>query len=318
MPDLSDLSGLLLPAVGVLVVGYTDTVLTARSFATRGHEINANQELLALGTANIGAGVLGGFPVSSSASRTALAAAAGSRTQLYSLVTLLCVLVVLLFASPLLAQFPTAALGAVIIYAAVRLIDLSEFRRLAAFRRAEFVLALAACVGVLAVDILYGVLLAIGLSVGVMLTRISRPHDAIQGLVPGLAGMHDIDDYPQATLIPGLVVYRYDSPLFFANAENFRRRALAAASPRHGSINWFVLNVEANVEVDITGLDAMEAVRAELTDRGIVFALARVKQDLLDHLDAYGLTGKVGADRIFPTLPTAVAAYHAWVRQHPG
>ncbi len=316
LPDLGNVSDLLLPAVGLLIVGYTDTVLTARSFASRGHEINTNQEMLALGAANIGASVLRGFPVSSSASRTALASAAGARSQLYSLVTLLCVLAVLMFASPLLAQFPTAALGAIIIYAAVRLIDLVEFRRLAAFRRAEIVLALAACVGVLAVDILYGVLLAIGLSVAEMLTRVARPHDAIQGLVPGLAGMHDIDDYPQATLIPGLVVYRYDSPLFFANAENFRRRALAAGTPRDGAVAWFVLNVEANVEVDITGLDAMDAVRAELTDRGIVFALARVKQDLLVRLDAYGLTEKVGANRIFPTLPTAVAAYRAWVEQH--
>ncbi len=318
LPDFRNVSDLLLPAVGVLVVGYTDTVLTARSFSTRDREINANQELLALGAANIGAGVLRGFPVSSSASRTALASAAGGRTQLYSLVTLLCVLVVLLFASPLLAQFPTAALGAIIIYAAIRLIDLSEFRRLMAFRRAEFVLALAACIGVLVVGILYGVLLAIGLSVAEMLARVARPHDAIQGLVPGLAGMHDIDDYPQATLIPGLVVYRYDSPLFFANAENFRRRALAAATARDGAVAWFVLNVEANVEVDITALDAMDAVRAELTHRGIIFALARVKRDLLDDLDAYGLTEKVGADRIFPTLPTAVAAYRAWVEQRPG
>jgi high affinity sulfate transporter 1 len=318
LPDFRNVSDLLLPAVGVLVVGYTDTVLTARSFATRDHEINANQELLALGAANIGAGLLRGFPVSSSASRTALASAAGGRTQLYSLVTLLCVLVVLLFASPLLAQFPTAALGAIIIYAAIRLIDLSEFRRLMAFRRAEIVLALAACVGVLAVGLLYGVLLAIGLSVAEMLARVARPHDAIQGLVPGLAGMHDIDDYPQAALIPGLVVYRYDSPLFFANAENFRRRALAAAAPRDGAVAWFVLNVEANVEVDITALDAMDAVRAELAHRGIVFALARVKRDLLDDLDAYGLTEKVGADRIFPTLPTAVAAYRAWVEQRSG
>jgi sulfate permease, SulP family len=123
--------------------------------------------------------------------------------------------------------------------------------------------------------------------------------------------MHDIDDYPHATLIPGLVVYRYDSPLFFANAENFRRRALDAATRQEG-IAWFVLNVEANVEVDITALDAMEALRAELTSRGIVFALARVKQDLLDDLDAYGLTERIGTDRIFPTLPTAVDAYRQW------
>jgi high affinity sulfate transporter 1 len=312
LPPLTDVASLVLPAVGILIVGYTDTVLTARSFAARsGKEIDANQELMALGVANLGAGALRGFPVSSSASRTALGDAAGSRSQLYALVTLGSVLAVLLAASPLLGQFPTAALGGIIIYAAVRLIDLPEFRRLAAFRRAEFALAVGACVGVLVFDILYGVLLAIGLSVAEMLARVARPHDAIQGFVPGLAGMHDIDDYPEATLIPGLVVYRYDSPLFFANAEDFRRRALAAATSQEATA-WFVLNVEANVEVDITALDAMAALAADLDGRGIVFALARVKRDLLDDLDAYGLTELVGIDRIFPTLPTAVAAYRQW------
>ena len=140
--------------MGILVVGYTDAVLTARSFATRGgREIDANRELLALGASNIGAGLLKGFPVSSSASRTALADAAGARTQVYSLVSLVCVLGVLLFLGPLLALFPTAALGALIIYAAIRLIDVSEFRRLATFRHNEVVIALASCAGVLVVGI---------------------------------------------------------------------------------------------------------------------------------------------------------------------
>ena len=158
-------------------------------------------------------------------------------------------------------------------------------------------------------DILYGVLLAVGLSVAEMLHRVARPHDAVQGFVPGLAGMHDIDDYPQASTVPGLLVYRYDSPLFFANAEDFRRRALAAVEDQREPVAWFVLNVEANVEVDSTGLDALEELRATLAARGIVFALARVKQDLLAALDAYGLTAAIGPDRIFPTLPTAVAAF---------
>ena len=310
LPDVGDLRHLLLPAVGVLVVGYTDTVLTARAFANRGDDpVDANQELLALGTANLGAGLLRGFPISSSGSRTALGAAAGGRTQVYSLVALACVVAVLVFAGPVLALFPTAALGAIVVYAATRLIDVSGFRRLAAFRRSEFLLAMAAFAGVLVFDILYGVLLAIGLSVAEMLHRVARPHDAVQGFVPGLAGMHDIDDYPQATTVPGLLVYRYDSPLFFANAEDFRRRALAAVAGQRDPVVWFVLNMEANVEVDSTGLGALEDLRAELTGRGIVFGLARVKQDLLAALDAYGLTAAVGPEHIFPTLPTAVAAY---------
>jgi SulP family sulfate permease len=315
-PDVDDLTRLLLPAVGVFVVGYTDTVLTARSFAKPGDDqIDANQELLALGAANTGAGLLHGFPISSSASRTSLAVAAGGRTQAYSLVALASVLATLLLLGPLLSRFPTAALGAIVVFAAVRLIDVAEFRRLAAFRRSELLLALAAFAGVLIVDILYGVLLAVGLSVAEMLHRVARPHDAIQGLVPGLAGMHDVDDYPEATTIPGLVVYRYDSPLFFANAEDFRRRALNAVTKHDGPVAWFVLNVEANVEVDITALDAVESLRIELARRGTVLALARVKQDLLDDLDAYGLTASIGRDRIFPTLPTAVAAYDDWRRR---
>lgn len=313
LPDLGDLSDLLLPAVGVLVVGYTDTVLTARSFADRaGYRVDANQELLALGTANIGAGLLRGFPISSSGSRTALGAAAGSRSQAYSLVALAVVVGVLLFLGPLLERFPSAALGAIIVYAAVRLIDVPGFRRLAAFRNTEFALALAACAGVLIFDILYGILVAVGLSVAETLYRVARPHDAVQGFVPGLAGMHDIDDYPQAETVPGLVVYRYDSPLFFANAGDFRRRALAAVEGQEGPVDWFVLNAEANVEVDSTALDAVEQLRKELTGRGVVFALARVKQDLRDDLDRFGLSAAVGEDRIFPTLPTAVEAYKAW------
>ena len=313
-----DLGDLLLPAIGLLIVGYTDNMLTARSFAVRhDEEVDPNQELLALGTANVGAGLLQGFPVSSSASRTSLGDAAGSRTQLFSLVALAAVLAVLLFLGPLLAQFPDAALGAIVVYAAIRLIDLPGFSRLARFRRSELLLALGSLAGVLVFDILYGVLLAVALSVAVMLARIARPHDAIQGLVPGLAGMHDIDDYPQARTVRGLVVYRYDSPLFFANADDFRRRALAAVAGHDGPVAWFVLNTEANVEVDITGLDAVDALRRELDRRGTVFALARVKQDLLDQLSAYGLSTSIGSERIFPTLPTAVAAYQEWREHHP-
>ena len=290
--------------------------LTARSFAARsGDSIDANQELLALGVANLGAGALRGFPVSSSGSRTALGASTGSRTQVYSLTAVVLVLGVLLFLGPVLARFPTAALGAIVVYAAVQLIDVAGFRRLAAFRRSELLLALGALAGVLVLDILYGVLVAVGLSVAELLARSARPHDALQGFVPGLEGMHDVDDYPQARTIRGLVVYRYDSPLFFANAENFRRRALGTVDAQREPVAWFVLNAEANVEVDITALDALEELRQELSRRGIVFAMARVKRDLLDDLDAYGLTTSVGPDRIFPTLPTAVDAYRDWARR---
>ncbi|MET9886662.1 sulfate permease [Streptomyces sp. NPDC006430] len=314
LPSLADLPELLLPALGVLIVGFSDVVLTARAFAAPDdpRPLDANRELLALGAANLGAGFLHGFPVSSSASRTALADATGARSQAYSLVASLGVLAVLLFLAPFLAHTPAAVLGAIVIYAAVRLVELGEFRRLARFRRRELLLALGCTAGVLALGILYGVLLAVALSVVELLARVARPHDAVEGLVPGVAGMHDIDDYPGARTVAGLLVYRYDSPLFFANAEDFHRRALAALDAQREPVEWFLLNTEANVEVDITALDAVEALRRELDRRGIVLALARVKQELREDLDAYGLTASIGEDRIYPTLPTAVAAYRAW------
>jgi high affinity sulfate transporter 1 len=317
LPDVHPavLRELLLPAFTVLIVGFSDDVLTARSFARHEETIAGNRELLALGTANVGASLMHGFPVSSSASRTAIGIAAGSRTQLYSLTAAASVVAVLLFARPVLAHFPAAALGAIVIYAALRLIDVAAFRRLFAFRRTELAIAVATCAGVLSLNILYGVLVAIGLSVADLLVRVARPHDAILGLVPGLAGMHDVDDYPGSQIISGLVVYRYDAPLFFANAEDFRRRALSAAKRGSGPLRWFVLNVEANVEVDFTALEALDAVREEISRQGAVFALARVKQDLLARLRSFGLADKIGDERLFPTLPTAVQAYQAWTRE---
>jgi MFS superfamily sulfate permease-like transporter len=285
-------------------------VLTARTFAVcHGQDIDANAELRALGVCNVGTGLMQGFPVSSSGSRTALGDAVGGRSQLYSIVTLAFVVVVMLFGRGVLATFPSAALGALVIYAALRLIDVPEFKRLARFRHSEVVLALATTVAVLVFGVLYGVLVAIGLSILELLRRMARAHDGVLGFVPGVAGMHDVDDYPQADLVPGLLVYRYDAPLFFANAENFRERAIAAVDDYPGRVDWFVLNAEANVEVDLTALDAVDQLRTELARRGIVFAMARVKQDLRDALEAAGLVDKIGEDYIFPTLPTAVEAY---------
>jgi MFS superfamily sulfate permease-like transporter len=308
--DAGDLRMLILPAFGVALVGYTDTVLTGRAFAGRHDQrVDADAELLALGTANLSAGVLQGFPVSSSGSRTAVAAAAGAKSRLYSLVVLVAVVLTLLVAGPLLETFPAAALGALVVYAALRLVDLGEFRRIGRFRRSELLLALATCAGVVVLDVLYGVLVAVALSVLDLLRRVARPHDGILGIVPGVPGMHDIDDYPAAQTVPGLVVYRYDSPLFFANAEDFRRRAVAAVDRSPEPVRWLLLNAEANVEIDITAIDVLDTLREELAGRGIVLALARVKQDLRNDLMAAGFVDRLGADRIYLTLPTAVRAF---------
>ncbi|MFD7847179.1 SulP family inorganic anion transporter [Nocardia sp. NPDC059764] len=305
-----DVGRLLLPAIGIALVGFSDMVLVARAFAARhGDAVDANRELFAMGAVNLTAGVSQGFPVSCSGSRTTIADAAGARTQLYAVAALATALAVVFWGRPVLAAFPSGALGALVVYAALRLIDMPEFARLARFRRSELVLALSTAVAVLAAGVLYGILIAVGLSILDLLRRVARAHDAIQGFVPGLAGMHDVDDYPEARTVPGLVVYRYDAPLCFANAEDFRRRALAAVDNAANPVRWFLLNVEANVEVDLTALDAVEQLRSECDSREIVFAMARVKKDLRAALDAAGLTDRIGAGRLFPTLPTALAAY---------
>jgi high affinity sulfate transporter 1 len=317
--SIDDLSQLLLPAFGVTLVAFSDNVLTARAFAARrGDAISANQELLALATANVASGLTAGFPVSSSGSRTAVAQASGAVSQVCSAVAAGVVVVVAVVGRSALATFPTAALGAIVTFAAIQLVDVAAFRSLARFRRSELLLALVTTGAVVVVDVLYGVLAAVALSIVDLVRRVARPHDGILGYVPGLAGMHDIDDYPNARLVPGLVVYRYDSPLFFANAEDFKRRATESVDHADQPIEWFLLNAEANVEVDSTAVDALEALRSELERRGVVFAMARVKQDLRVVLAASGFLDRVGQDRVFMTLPTAVQAYADWYEQQHG
>ena len=297
-------------AAGICVVVFADNILTARAFAARrGERIDPNQELLALSGANAAAGIVGGFPVSSSGSRTALADASGGRSQLTSLVAAAAVALVLLFGRAMLESFPLAALGGLVIYAAARLIDIVELRRIAAFRRSEAVIAAAAFAGVVLFDLLVGIGIAVALSVAELFARIARAHDAIQGQVPGMAGLHDIDDYPDATTVPGLVLYRYDAPLCFANAEDFRTRVLAAVDVTDARVEWVILNMEANVEIDLTATDMLEDLRVELAARDIVMALARVKHDLAVYLDRAGLTARVGTEHIYPTLPTAIEGF---------
>jgi SulP family sulfate permease len=295
LPDVaaSDLTALIGPAIGVAFVAYTDNILEGRAFAARkGQTVDAQRELLALGGANLGAGLVGGIPVSSSGSRTAIGDAVGQRTQLGGLVTVACTVLAVLTLGPVLAAFPVAGLAAVVVYAATRLVDVRELIRFGRFRTSELVLALATTVAVLVFGVLLGVVAAIALSVLDLLRRVARPHDAVLGIVPGMAGMHDVDDYPSARVVPGLMIYRYDSPLFFANAEDFRLRALASVDEAETPVRWFVLNAEAVSEVDITAADALEELREDL---GVTPFLQHVPREM-----------------VFATLPTTVQAYQAW------
>ena len=312
IPQVSvrDFSSLIASAVGISIVGYSDNVLSARVFANRNnYKIDANQELLALGIANFGNGLMQGFPISSSGSRTVIGDSVGSKSQLFSLVAMVAVILVLLFMRPVLALFPKAALGAIVIYAATKLIEVSEFVRLYKFRRSEFILAILTTIAVLMTDILIGVGIAVSLSVIELFSRVARPHDAVLGKVPDLAGLHDIDDWEDAKTIPGLVVYRYDAPLCFANAENFKQRSLEAVEAEVTPVEWFVLNMEANVEIDITAIDILSELRNELAAKNITFAMARVKQDLYIELKRAGFVKDAQAEHIYPTLPTAIAAF---------
>jgi len=310
--SVKDLNSLVASAVGIAIVGYSDNVLTARAFATRNHyKIDPNQELLALGAANFGNGLMQGFPISSSGSRGVIGDSLGSKSQLFSLVAMAVVILVLLFLRPLLALFPNAALGAIVIYAATKLIEVSEFIRLYRFRKSEFALACITMLAVLITNILVGVGIAVGLSVIELFSRVARPHDAVLGKVKGMEGLHDITDWEGVETIPGLVIYRYDAPLCFANAENLKRRSLLAIEAEINPVEWFVLNMEANVEIDITAIDMLSELRDELTTRKITFAMARVKQDLYLELEKAGFLDNVAAEHIYPTLPSAIAGFES-------
>ena len=330
LPDVTwhDVRTLVLAALGIAVIVYGDNMLIARAFPAHAEDeakadpVDPQQELAALSGVHAAVGLMSGFPCSSSGSRTALAITARARTQLYSVVAAGVVLLVLFVAGPLIENLPQASLAAVVFYAASKLVSWREVERLARFRTTELLLAVAAMLGTVLFGVLVGVGVAIALSLVEILYRLARPHEGVLGRVPGLAGMHDVDDYPDAETLPGLVVYRYDAPLFFANVGDMRRRALLAvdqenaAVPEH-PVRWFVLNVEANVEVDITAADGLRELHAELAARGVRLALARVKRDLRLPLERAGLAELIGEDMLFPTLPVAEEAYVAWASANP-
>lgn len=314
LPPAATWQNLLASALGIALVGFSDNILTARAFASRGgYRVDANRELLALGASNLGNGLLQGFPVSSSGSRTAIGDALGSRSQLFSLTALGVLLAVLLVLRPLLALFPKAALGAIVVFAAIRLVDVEGFRSLRRLRASEFRLALATTLGVLLTNLLTGVAVAVGLSVLDLLGRIIRPNDAVIGEVPNLAGFHDVSDWEGATTRPGLLIYRYDAPLCFANAEHFEQRCLEALDAEENRgvapVRWLLLNAEAIVDIDSTAAAKLEELIDTLKQRGIQLALARVKHDLHATLQRAGIVDRLGSQWIFPTVGTAVAAY---------
>lgn len=311
---MSAISELLLAAAAIAVVAYTDVIVVARAFSDN-ERVDANREMTALGITDVVGGVFGGYPISASSSRTAIARMNGATSRFYSWIVALVLVVAAVTLSSVLAHLPQATLGGIILYAAWTLYDRKGWGSLWRLRFGEVVVGVVCAAGVVILGILPGIGLAIGMSIAELLLRLSRPHEAVLGFVPGMAGMHDVDDYPDAEQVPGLVVYRYDSPLFFANSNDFFSQALEAADTP--GCRWFLLNVEANVEVDSTGLDALVALHDELDQRGIVMALARVKTDLRLPMERYGVADVIGEENMYATLPTAVAAYREWAAANP-
>jgi high affinity sulfate transporter 1 len=308
--DLASLGALFSGALGIALVAVADTTVLSQSLAAqRGETVDPNQELRALGAANLAAGFFQGFAISSSASRTPVAVSAGARSQLTPLVGAVAIALLLVFAPGLLRDLPMPMLAAIVITAAIGLIEAAEARRLYRVRRSEFVLWLAAFAGVALLGVLVGIFVAILLSLGDFVRRAWRPHDAVLGREDDLKGYHDIDRHPTARRIPGLLLYRFDAPLFFANAGYFRRCVRRLVDEATTPVRWVVVAAEPITDIDTTAADTLRDLLEELRVEGITLAFAELKGPVKDRLRRYGLFDAVGDDRFFPTVGTAVDGY---------
>jgi high affinity sulfate transporter 1 len=307
---LHDMGTLALAALGMAFVTLADTSALSRSLAAkRGANVDQNQELIALGTANLSAGLFQGFPVSASATRTVAAESSGSLTQMTGVIGALCILVLLTFTNGLLQNLPNSVLAAIVIAAAVRLFDLATLRWLWRVRKSEFLLSLAALLGVAIFGVLPGIAIAVALSVGDFVRQAWRPHTAILGRIPGRKGYHDIERHPEAVQIPGLLIFRFDAPMFFANAEFFSDGVKKAIATRQESIAWIVLAAEPITDIDTSAVEALDQLLDDLEVESVHLVLAELKGPVKDRLRSYGLYERLGDDRFFATIGTAVRGY---------
>jgi MFS superfamily sulfate permease-like transporter len=292
------------------LVSFADTSVLSRAFAARGAaHVDPNQEMIALGAANLAAGFFQGFPVSSSSSRTPVAEAAGARTQLANVVGALAIALLLVMTPNLLAHLPTTALAAVVIAAAIGLIEVADLRRIYRIQRWEFWLSIVCFVGVAVLGVIPGIGLAIAMAVIEFLWDGWRPHSAVLGHPHGVKGYHDITRYPDARQIPGLVLFRWDAPLFFANAELFNERVLNAVAKSPTPVSWLVVAAEPVTSVDVTAGDALAELNKALHVRGIEFCFAELKDPVKDKLKRFGLFEQFGEEGFFPTIDAAVSRY---------
>ncbi|MEL6891253.1 MAG: SulP family inorganic anion transporter [Actinomycetota bacterium] len=311
--DAGDVATLAAAAVGLAWVTLTDTTALSRGFAVRTRErVDPNHEIMALGASNVAVGAFAGFPVSASTSRTTLAFASGGRTQVVGLVSAVAVLIVLLVGGDFIADLPSTALAAIVIAAAIKLFDLDQLRWLGRVRRSEFLLSVAATIAVLALGVLYGLLAAVVLSLINFVRRVWRPYDAVLGRIDQRPGHHDIARHPDAQQVPGLIVFRFDAPLFFANADHFARRVRTVVADRRSAgdvVKRVVVAADPMTDVDTSGAATLEALVRELRDDGVEFAFATLRGPVKDHLYEYGLYDLIGADRFHETVGAATIAY---------
>lgn len=306
----ADIVPVVLGGLAVALVSFADTSVLSRTYAARTKtHVDPNQEMVGLGAANLAAGFFQGFPISSSSSRTPVAEAAGARTQLAGVVGALALVVLLLAAPNLLEHLPTSALAAVVIAAAIGLIEVTDLLRIYRIQRWEFWLSIVCSVGVAVLGAIPGIGLAVAIAVIEFLWDGWRPHSAILGRAKGVEGYHDITRYPDAEQIPGLVLFRWDAPLFFANAEFFKERVLEAAAVSPTPVRWLVVTAEPVTSVDVTAADVLADLDNTLHDMGIELSFAEMKDPVKDKLKRFDLFAKIGEHRFFPTIEAAVSTY---------
>jgi len=310
--SVEDLRALIAGAAAVALVAFADMSVLSRAFALRSRQdVDTNQELLALGAANVAAGLFHGFAVSSSASRTPVAEAAGARTQLTGLVGAGCIALLLAVAPGLVASVPVAALGAVVIAASVALVEVRGVLRLYHLRSSEFLLSIVCFLGVALLGVIQGIFIAVGVALLAFIWRAWRPYDAVLGRVDGMKGYHDISRHPEARRIPGLVLFRWDAPLFFANAGIFHDHVLRAVAEAPTPTKWVVVAAEPVTDVDVTAADVLADLDQDLHGAGMDLCFAEMKGPVKDRLKRYGLFTRLGTENFFPTLGQAVDRYLA-------
>ena len=308
--SLADLRVLLPAALAMAVLIFADGVLTARVFAGKNrYEIDTNRELVAMGAANISTGLFQGFATATSSSRTVVNDATGGKSQMVGVVAAGLVAVFLVFLTSSLQDLPTVVLGAIIVVASVSLIDVQEFRTLNLVRQSDFYLAILTLVGVLVLGIVQGIALAVAFSLIELILRVYRPHTSVLGMMEGVDGYHGIEPGADNQVVPGLIVYGFDAPLFFANSPFFRDQVRALVSTADPPLRYLLLDVEAIPDIDTTAADTLRECTRELRERGITLGIARANRPLQETLRRTGLRDLIGADNYYPSVRTGVEAF---------